>query len=76
MSVIGQLDGAELVIGDEDLGLMFVWYGTQGVHILNEAGEELSYFSITGTYKRVPTVREVSDAIKRYRAEMMAEDDS
>jgi hypothetical protein len=35
MSLLEELDGAELVVTDEDLGLMFVWYGDAGVQILD-----------------------------------------
>jgi hypothetical protein len=35
VSLLSELDGAELVVADEDLGLLFVWYGGAGVQILD-----------------------------------------
>ena len=76
MSLLHELDGAELVVADEDLDLMFVWYGSAGVQILNERGDVVDYFSISGAFSRKLTVPEVRKIIAAYRDEMLSEDAS
>ncbi len=49
---------------------MFIWYGSAGVSILDEEGNELDQFSISTAFERKLTVREVRRVIERYRAEM------
>ena len=76
MSLASELDGAELVVGDEDLGLLFVWYGGAGVQILDEQGNARDYFSISTAFNRKLSAREVRSVIKRYRAAMLNDDES
>ena len=76
MSLLSELDGAELVVADEDLGLMFVWYGGAGIQILNERGDVVDYLSIGGAFARKLTIPEVRKVIVAYRDEMLSEDAS
>ena len=62
-SSLAELDGAELVVADEDLAILFVWYGDAGVQILDERGNVLDRFSIDTALSRKLTVREVSKVI-------------
>jgi hypothetical protein len=76
MSLIHELDGAELVVTDEDLELLFVWYGGATVNVLNLEGEVLDTFSISEGFERKLTAREVKQTIFAWRAEMFGEDES
>jgi hypothetical protein len=76
MSLLSDLDDAELVVSDEDLGVMFVWFGGPGVRIFNERGDVIDYFSISSAFARKLTVPEVRKVIAAYRDEMMSEDES
>jgi hypothetical protein len=76
MSLASELDGAELVVADEDAGLLFVWYGGAGVQILDEQGNVRDYFSISKAFERKLTTREARSVIARYREEMNTEDES
>jgi hypothetical protein len=75
MSLLHELDGAELVVTDEDLGLAFVWYGGATVQILDEEGRALDAFSIATAFERKLTTREVRRTIAAYRAEMENEEE-
>jgi hypothetical protein len=76
MSLLQELDGAELVVADEDRSLLFVWYGGAGVQILDESGNVLDTFSISTAFERKLTTREVRRAIDGYRADLAHEDEA
>ena len=76
MSLLSELDRAELVVADEDMGLMFVWYGDAGVQVLNERGEVIDRFSIDAALSRKLTVREVRKYIAAYREDQFNGDES
>ncbi len=69
-SLLDTLDGAELIVVDHDRLLMFVWYGSAGVNILDEDGNLLDHFSIGTAFERKLTIQEVRRVIERYRAQM------
>lgn len=73
MSLLAELDGAELVVADEDLGLMFVWYGDAGVQIIDERGNVIDRFAIDAALSRKLKAHEVRKYIAAYRAEMLDE---
>ncbi len=75
MSLLDELDGAELVVSDQDLGLLFVWYGGAGVQILDETGKVLDTFSISTAFERKLTTREVRNVIAAHREEMLSDDE-
>ena len=76
MSLMHELDGAELVVADEDLRLYFVWYGGATVNILDEQGEALDTFSISTGFDRKLTAREVKRTILAWREDMLRESES
>jgi hypothetical protein len=67
MSLLGELDDAELVIADEDLGVLYVWYGDAGFQVLDENGKVLDAFSSSTAFSRKLTVREARAVINAYR---------
>lgn len=67
MSLLEELDGAELVVADEDLGLLYVWYGSAGFQVLSENGKVLDAFSSSTAFSRKLTVREARAVIDAYR---------
>lgn len=75
MSLFSELDGAELVVADEDLGLLWVWYGDAGVQILDENGNVVDRFSIDAALSRKLRPHEVKKIILAYRDEMLREGD-
>jgi hypothetical protein len=75
VSLFNELDGAELIVADEDLALLFVWYGDAGVQILNEQGEVVDRFAIDAALGRKLSVPEVRRIIAAYRNEMMTNDE-
>jgi hypothetical protein len=75
VSLLQALDGAELVVADEQLGLLFVWYGGAQVHLVDEGGNVRDTFSISKGFERALTPREIRAAIEAHRHELH-EDDS
>ena len=41
-----QLNGAELVLTDDNMGLTLAWFGGHGVNIYADDGTEVHYFTI------------------------------
>ena len=74
MSLLSELDDAELVVADEDLGLLFVWYGSAGVQILDERGRVVDRFSIDEALSRKLTAHEVKKIILAYRQELVGDE--
>lgn len=70
MSLLSELDGAELVVADEVIGLLFVWYGGATVNILDEEGNVLDAFSMSTGFERKLTAHDVYAAIQAHRQEM------
>jgi hypothetical protein len=75
VSLLSELDDAELVVADEDLGLLFVWYGDAGFQVLDESGRVLDAFSSSTAFSRKLTVREARAVIEAHRNELR-EDES
>lgn len=73
MSLLAELDDAELVVADEDGGLLYVWYGDAGFQVLDEDGKVLDAFSSSTAFSRKLTVREARAVINAYRRD--AEED-
>ena len=67
MSLLSELDDAELVVADEDIGLLYVWYGDAGFQVLDEDGKVLDAFSSSTAFSRKLTVREARAVINAYR---------
>jgi hypothetical protein len=67
VSLLEELDGAELVVADEDLGLLYCWYGSAGFQVINEAGNVVDAFSSSTAFSRKLTVREARAVIEAYR---------
>jgi hypothetical protein len=72
MSLLRSLEGAELIVVDEDV--VYAWFGGSGVNVYNEDGEEVDYFTISSRSGR-PTPNAVRAAIERVRHEVHADDD-
>ena len=73
MSLLEELDGAELVVADEDLGVLYVWYGDAGFQVIDESGKVLDAFSSSTAFSRKLTVREARAVIEAHRRDV--EDD-
>ena len=73
MSLLEEIDEAELVIVEPEYRLVFVWHGGHGVNIHREDGVEVDYFTMGGSKK--PTRAQVAKAIREHIAEMMSEGD-
>jgi hypothetical protein len=67
MSLADQLDGAELVVFDDDHRLLYAWFGGTGVSVYDEDGRELHHFTIGTSAPRVSTAM-ARAAIARVRA--------
>jgi hypothetical protein len=74
VSLLSELDDAELVVADEDLGLLFVWYGDAGFQVLDEGGKVLDAFSSSTAFSRKLTVREARAVIEAHRNELHGDD--
>jgi hypothetical protein len=70
MSLLTQLDGAELVVADEELALLYVWFGGAQVQILDESGEVRDTFSMSKGFERALRPREVRAAIEAHRRQL------
>ena len=68
MSLLSDLDDAELVVADEDLGVMFVWFGGPGVRIFNERGDIIDYFSISSAFACADSPKRLRPTAKSYSA--------
>ena len=72
MSLLSAIDGAELVLVESELGLVFAWFGGQGVNVYREDGVEVDYFTMGGARK--PTRAVVAAAIRRHIAALYEEE--
>jgi hypothetical protein len=64
-----------VVVADEDLGLLWVWYGDAGIQILDEHGNVVDRFSIDAALSRKLKAHEVKKIILAYRDEMLRDRD-
>jgi hypothetical protein len=71
-----ELNDAELVVVDKDLGLVWAWYGSADVEVLNDGGDVVDHFSISDAFTRKLTVPEVRHAIAAYRSEMFEDEEN
>jgi hypothetical protein len=74
VSLLRELDDAELVVADEDLGLLFVWYGDAGFQVLDENGNVLDAFSSSTAFSRKLTVREARAVIEAHREDLRGDE--
>jgi hypothetical protein len=74
VSFFRSLDGAELVVADEEMGIFFVWHGGAQVHVIDERGHERDVFSISKGFERKLTLREVRAVIEAHLREMREDD--
>jgi hypothetical protein len=61
---MAQLDGARLVRYDAD-GLLYVWYGAHGVHVIAVNREEIDYYTVGDFSEDAATVGEVQESMAR-----------
>jgi hypothetical protein len=69
--LLEELNEAELVVTDEDLGLIFVWYGDAGFQALDESGRVVDAFTSSTAFSRKLTVREARAVIETHRQELV-----
>ena len=62
--LMAQLDGARLVRYDAD-GLLYVWHGAHGVHVIASTGEEVDYYTVGDFAKNAAELVEVEESIAR-----------
>ena len=74
MSLFDELDDAELVIADEDFGLLYVWYGQSAFQVLNQDGDVVDAFSTTTPKHRALMVGEARAVIEAHRQEMRGDE--
>jgi hypothetical protein len=67
------LDGARLVLVEEDLGLVFVWHGASLVNILDADLDAVNVIGLRGNDLEGVTVREVREVIRTWTADLRAE---
>jgi hypothetical protein len=75
VSLLDQLNDAELVVSDEDLGLFFVWYGDAGFQVIDENGKVVDAFSSSTAFSRKLTVREARAVIEAHRQDIREEEE-
>jgi hypothetical protein len=76
MSLLAALKGAELVVADEELGLLFAWFGGAQIQVFDESGATRDSFSISKGFERALKPREVRAVIEAHRRELREEDES
>jgi hypothetical protein len=60
------LDGARLVVVEEDMGLVFTWHGASLVNILDANLEAMDVIGLRGNDLEGVTAREVREVIRRW----------
>jgi hypothetical protein len=75
VSLLSELDDSRLVVTDEDLGVLFVWYGGPAVFILDEQGVNRGEFRMSTAYERNLEVHEVYAAIKAHQQDMYEDEE-
>jgi hypothetical protein len=63
MSLLDELEGAQMTVVDVERRVIYAWFGGMGVNIYDEDGNEVDYFTIGGATK--PTPAKVQAAIDR-----------
>ena len=66
-------DQAQMVVVEEDLGLVFVWHGSSLVNVLGEDLEALDVIGLRGNDLEGVTAREVREVIRTWTADLRAE---
>lgn len=70
MSLLDELDGAQLTVVDTENRVIYAWFGGAGVNIYDESGVEVDYFTIENSGKLTPAlVRAAIDRVMSYRDE-------
>ena len=62
--LMAALDGAQLCRYDT-AGLLYVWYGSHGVAVLDATGQEVDYWSVGDFSQNAATLEEVEESIAR-----------
>jgi hypothetical protein len=65
MALLDVLVGAKIVVADDDLRLVFAWYGDRSIYVFKEAGTVANYIIVGPPSGPMPTVSAVRAAIKR-----------
>jgi hypothetical protein len=66
---MSQLQGAKVIVADEENDVVFAWHGGTGIHVYDRSGREVDYF-MTGGHKSSATASEVRAAIRRHQKYM------
>lgn len=66
-------DQAQMVVVEEDLGLVFVWHGSSLVNVLDEDLEALDVIGLRGNDLEGVTAWEVREVIRTWTADLRAE---
>ena len=72
MSLLDALDGARMVVVDEERRLAFAWFGGAGINVYDEDGNEVHYFTM-GADRITPEV--VRSSVRSAIAAWDEEDD-
>lgn len=70
MSLLSSLVGNQLVVADDDLGLIFIWHGGAVVHVLDEDGNFNDEFRMSTAYERELAPSEVLASIATYQQDL------
>lgn len=71
MSILDEIDEAELVMVEPEYRLVFVWHGGHGVNIYREDGVAVDYFTMGGSKK--PNRAQVAKAIREHITDILNE---
>ena len=67
MSLLDSIAQAELTVVDEELRLVYAWFGGPGVEVFDEDGRTVHHFTIAAGFTRKLTPQMVRAAIARVR---------
>lgn len=68
MKALAAIDQSLWVEVDEEMGLVFSWQGGHGVHVYNEDGKEIDYWSVGDFAKDAATLSQVKESIADRRS--------
>jgi hypothetical protein len=70
MSLLDELEGAQLTVVDAEHRVIYAWFGGAGVNVYDEDGSEVDYFTIGGATALTPAkVRAAIDRMIAYHRE-------
>ena len=77
MSCVESFDGALMVAVDKERELAFAWFGGHGIHVYNDEGEEVHYFTMGAEHLDAETAEASARAlIATWDEEEAANDDT